>query len=360
MIFADRPWAKTIGFLITIISLVITIYVSFIYKKAPNYKYDIISQTSILANHTEVPYIKIFVDSIDIHHRRENISIVEIRVSNTGKSPLRRDDYDLSDFGLRILNGSLIGKPELINSSNEHINYCLRLHEFNDCGSFINLPIMPLDSKDFYQFKSTIIHKDNESVQLKPLGKIIGQGVIEISVEDKNEKSFLARMFDENVCIHFLRLIVYLVILFSFTYFVFFLNDKVTKLQKRRALKEIIKSNKIDTDIIQDYIKYGSSLFAGIIDILKIPENELYKKYMASLNYTKSEKNKLNVEQWIFHKGRKNMFIYMLKHSYLKIEKNQIYVNSKKKKTVTRFYQQLLSNNMTRYDGSLIRPEFEL
>lgn len=348
--FAERPWVKNLGVAIAVISFIGSIYMWFFYKKAPNYEYDIVSQSALLVNHTELPTVKIYVDSVDIHHSEENISIIEIRVSNTGKASLRRDDYDISDFGLKLLNGQLLAVPELSGVSSNFVRDCFTRHHFANSGSFINMPILPLDSKEFYQFKLIVLHKDNESVSLEPIGKIIGQREIVINDAVRSDATFITRVFDENIWIHLVRLLLYLILLFSVLIFVIAVNDKKDERKKALALQEILDSKQFSTDVINAYKKHGFNLFDDLMQIYNIPEKELYKKYMSSLNYTKYERNKVNVEHWQFHHERIEIFKYMLKNSYLVMTGTQIRFDKNRKKSVTEFYGLLLEKGLVPYN----------
>lgn len=358
MIFADKPWVKNLGVVIAIISFVGSIYMWFFYKKAPNYEYEIMSMTTILVEHAGLPSIKIYVDSVDIRHSEENISIIEVKVANTGKAALRRDDYDVSDFGLNILNGQLLGPPELINTSTDYLRHCLMRHDFHHAGSFINVPILPLDSNDFYQLKLVVLHKEGESVMIVPVGKIIGQREIEVNEDFKSKEPFFSRLFDENVWVHLLRLLCYLILIFSILAVVIAIDDKIDERKKNKAMQKIQSSYNFDNDIINAYYKYGDRLFEDMMSIYKIPEKELYQKYMSSINYTKSEKNKANVDHWKYHNGRMRIFQYMLRNNYLIMTNNQIRFNKDKKKTVKGFYTQILAEGLVSNDSYVTESSF--
>ena len=347
--FADRVWVKNLGLAVALISFIGSVYMWFFYQNSPNYEYDIISQSAILVDHAELPTIKIYVDSVDIHHSEENISIIEIRVSNTGKASLRRDDYDTSDFGLILSNAQLLCVPELSLASTDYIRGCFGRHDFNDSGSFISMPTLPLDSKDFYQFKIVVLHKDNELVNIKPIGKIIGQRDIVINAEVTSGQSFLIRVFDENIWIHLLRMLFYFIILFGLLVFIIALGEKVDEKKKTSELKSVLGSQDVSLELVSSYNKYGLRLFEDMMTIYKIPEKELFKKYMSSLNFTKYERNKVNIEHWEFHKLRISVFRYMLKNSYLTMNKSQINYNLKKKKSVEDFYARLSKMGVVSY-----------
>lgn len=349
IIFAERPWVKNLGVAIAIITFVVSIYMWFFYRKAPNYKYEIVSHTTVLAENAEVPYIKILVDSVDIHHTENNISIVEIKVLNSGKASLRRDDYDFSDFGLNITNGHLLGEPKFSSASTNHIVYCLATHNFRNTGSFINMPILPLDSKDYYLLKLAVLHKNNERVRFEPIGKIIGQKEIEVEDAIRLNEPFLSRLLDENIWMHLLRFLLYFLVLFGGITVCVSLDDRIRKDKKKRQFSKVIKSENIDNDVVNTYLKLGERQYESLIQILNVSEKELYKKYMSSLNFTKSDKNKTNLEQWMFHKERATTIKYMLQNKYLYLTGEQISVNKRKKKSALELYNKLLVNNLMSY-----------
>ena len=165
--FADKPWIKNSAWAIAVISLIVTVYVSFFYQKSCKLEYEILSNTSILNKNVELSSIKIIVDSVDVQQSNSNISIIELLVSNRGKNHLRRDDYDNSKFGLLIQNGTLLEKPEPLSASTTHLRNCINEYSFNNDSTFLNIPTLPLDSKDFYKLKLVILHDNNHSVKGK-------------------------------------------------------------------------------------------------------------------------------------------------------------------------------------------------
>ena len=193
------------------------------------------------------------------------------------------------------------------------------------------------------------MHKNNESVRFEPIGKIIGQKEIEVEDAIRLNEPFLSRLLDENIWMHLLRVLLYFLVLFGGITVCVSLDDRIRKDKKKRQFSKVIKSENIDNDVVNTYLKLGERQYESLIQILNVSEKELYKKYMSSLNFTKSDKNKTNLEQWMFHKERATTIKYMLQNKYLYLTGEQISVNKRKKKSALELYNKLLVNNIMSY-----------
>lgn len=352
--FVDRPFFKILGWICTVVSLFTGIYFACFYKPTPHFEYEIISRTSILNRDVDVPSMRIMIDSIDIQRDSLNISIMEIKISNTGQEHLRRVDYDNSIFGLKINNGKLLEKPELSCYSSGHILRCCKEHSFGEDSVFIPIPTIPLDSKDYYQFKLVISHRLNENFSFIPYGKIIGQKEINVLENSKYDEPFWRKVFDENPFIHLLRFVIYLIIVIAFFCVIFTISEQVDKYKfqkkKNKLVKKFRNDKKLDNDVVNDFVIMTPLDFKMFVDLIKLSEGELYNKYKASINYTKNEKNQKNRFHWSKHSRRYSAVKEMLEKDYIKIEGERLKINQKKKTTLLKIMQEAIDTLYSNHD----------
>ena len=353
--FADKPWIKNSAWAIAVISLIVTVYVSFFYQKSCKLEYEILSNTSILNKTVELSSIKIIVDSVDVQQSNSNISIIELLVSNRGKNHLRRDDYDNSKFGLLIQNGTLLEKPEPLSASTTHLRNCLNEYSFNNDSIFLNIPTLPLDSKDFYKLKLVILHDNNHSLSFIPCGKIIGQKEILVIDSINVEESFLSKVLQGSFWIHFCRFIGYLMVLISISVILITISESVSSRKKKKLIKDAYSNKEIDNEVVDDYVKLGWLSLLEVKDYLSMNEKELYRKYQSSLKYISNQNNKRNFEPWDFHMGRADLIRHMLRSGYLKMDESAIVTDKKKKKSVNLLVDYIRQNGLN-IDDYRARP----
>ncbi len=353
--FADKPWIKNSAWAIAVISLIVTVYVSFFYQKSCKLEYEILSNTSILNKNVELSSIKIIVDSVDVQQSNANISIVELLVSNRGKDHLRRDDYDNSKFGLLIQNATLLEKPELVSASTTYLRNCISEYSFSYDSTFLNIPTLPLDSKDYYKLKLVLLHDNNHSLSFIPYGKIIGQKEILVIDSIDVEESFLSKVLQGSFWIHICRFFGYLMILISISVILITISESVSSRKKKKLIKDAYSNKEIDNEVVDDYVKLGWLPLLEIKDYLSMNEKELYRKYQSSLTYISNQNNKRNFEQWDFHMGRADLIRHMLRSGYLKMDESAIVADKKKKKSVNRLVDYIRQNGLN-IDDFRVRP----
>lgn len=353
--FADKPWIKNSAWAIAVISLIVTVYVSFFYQKSCKLEYEILSNTSILNKNVELSSIKIIVDSVDVQQSNANISIVELLVSNRGKDHLRRDDYDNSKFGLLIQNATLLEKPELVSASTTYLRNCISEYSFSYDSTFLNIPTLPLDSKDYYKLKLVLLHDNNHSLSFIPYGKIIGQKEILVIDSIDVEESFLSKVLQGSFWIHICRFFGYLMILISISVILITISESVSSRKKKKLIKDAYSNKEIDNEVVDDYVKLGWLPLLEIKDYLSMNEKELYRKYQSSLTYISNQNNKRNFEQWDFHMRRADLIRHMLRSGYLKIDESAIVADKKKKKSVNLLVDYIRQNGLN-IDDYRARP----
>lgn len=353
--FADKPWIKNSAWAIAVISLIVTVYVSFFYQKSCKLEYEILSNTSILNKNVKLSSIKIIVDSVDVQQSNSNISIIELLVSNRGKDHLRRDDYDNSKFGLLIQNATLLEKPELVSASTTYLRNCISEYSFSYDSTFLNIPTLPLDSKDYYKLKLVLLHDNNHSLSFIPYGKIIGQKEILVIDSIDVEESFLSKVLQGSFWIHICRFFGYLMILISISVILITISESVSSRKKKKLIKDAYSNKEIDNEVVDDYVKLGWLPLLEIKDYLSMNEKELYRKYQSSLTYISNQNNKRNFEQWDFHMRRADLIRHMLRSGYLKIDESAIVADKKKKKSVNLLVDYIRQNGLN-IDDYRVRP----
>lgn len=154
------------------------IYSNFINVEKTDLRFTVLTNTSIVEIKDNLNKLKIIYDSINVLENDKDISFTIIEFRNAGKKSLINSDYDMSlPFGLRIVNGDLINKPEIINSSDK--KYFSDIIDKSDNNN-IFLKKKIIDPEEFIQIKFYTIHDKKNKPILEFFGKISNQKVIPI------------------------------------------------------------------------------------------------------------------------------------------------------------------------------------
>jgi len=158
-------WATIVAFGI---ATILWWYQTYSYNKSPKLTYQIFSNEEILTIKEDIPDLKVLYQEKNIKENNQNISVVTFRVSNNGNESILTNLYDPNKkFGFKIINGKLLYKPTITQSS--------------DIGYY--------DEDEFFDLKCLIIHDKDKKPNIAPIGKIAGIKSIEVS-EFKEVKGY--------------------------------------------------------------------------------------------------------------------------------------------------------------------------
>lgn len=181
---------KSINFWFGIIGVIGVLFAIYTYYNTnkPDLKYLIVANTSVLDLKENVKNLTISYDSINIVEGNKQISVMLIDIKNVGTKDITTNDFDLnSDFGLKILNGILINKPEMISSSDNNYYKDIIL---NHQSEFLKFNFKLIDKEKFFRVKLLILHDKNLTPNVEAIGKISGLDKIEVlnSIQETPKK----------------------------------------------------------------------------------------------------------------------------------------------------------------------------
>ncbi len=167
----ETIWAL-LGILVTVILGLPAIYYT-IHEKVPHIAYEIIGDTKVLDVHKPVKELEIRYKGEDIYAQKKNLSVLTITVRNDGETHIKQADFDTTTpWGLLVNNGHLVDAPKLIDANSDYIRSNINLSAgTNDTISFQKI----IFEKDkYFTFELQILHRDEETPQIIPIGKIAG------------------------------------------------------------------------------------------------------------------------------------------------------------------------------------------
>ncbi|MDQ5988407.1 MAG: hypothetical protein CSYNP_04167 [Syntrophus sp. SKADARSKE-3] len=149
---------------IAVLSMIIGVYLGFFRDISPLLKYEILSNTNIVNIKEDVKGLSIIYNKEDIRKTNKSLSVIVVRISNEGLSPIRKGDYDrVSPLGININPGQII-TAEIISATKDYLR---------------DAPITVRDSSNV-EFSQSIINP-NESFVVKMLILSQGQSILKIT-----------------------------------------------------------------------------------------------------------------------------------------------------------------------------------
>lgn len=176
----DSPYTKLFLAIIAILSFGL-----WFIKHEPKIGYSIQSEIKLINPSIDYCPIHIYIDSIDASALNKNITSYVVEVKNVGSGHLRVTDYDEGKFGLRVENGTILGGPMLVSSSINYIEERFRAARPSADSVFIEIPRISLDKQNGYNVSFLVLHDNDVTPSLSPVGKIIGQSRIFIRYDYK-------------------------------------------------------------------------------------------------------------------------------------------------------------------------------
>lgn len=344
-------WATATKWLLGIIAVVgfgVTIYLGFIKKTAPNLEYDILSETDFFNNSESASYIKIFIDSIDVQENHLNISTYRIRVGNKGNANVSYYDYDTGSFGLKIVNGTLLESPVLLESSTEYIRAKFADNDSIVKTSFINIPKLALDVDDYFIVKLVILHESKDSPGFLPEGKISGQKNIAVNPIQAPQPDFWVTAFSGSVLVQIVRLFAYLIAaiiaLILTAAIISYISDIVDKQKRKKFIKNVSKNGSISKAVKDEYVNNGPDRIVDLYKVYQNSEADITKKYQQAKKFFVSKNALLKRNRQVYDYNFRKFELYrqMLEDGYMSItDDDKITFNKDVKKSIEKIYELL-------------------
>ncbi|MFM2578106.1 hypothetical protein [Vibrio fortis] len=245
-----------LGFVLAVFFGSLTIYIEFFKVSGPNFSIEVLGETNVLSFNEDVKELKVLWGDIDIKNLEKTISVVNVRVKNSGDSSLLKEFYD-SDYPVYFsVENARVMEVELVTASSE---YLVDRVEFISLDSKVILPEVILDSDSSYTFKVLLLHDYNYSPLFSVSGKIAGISELRIEkVTEESEVGLWSEAFSGNLWVQLIRVPSYFFI-FLFATIVFFVpilfvQDYFSKLKRKRAVNRFVKSDIVHCADVQESI----------------------------------------------------------------------------------------------------------
>src|SRR5689334_6871850 len=69
-------------------------YTEFFKSRSAQLEYDLLSNTPVLTTREDVPALKILYENLDIRQTKQMLSVVSLRIRNTGEADILNGHYD--------------------------------------------------------------------------------------------------------------------------------------------------------------------------------------------------------------------------------------------------------------------------
>jgi len=307
----DKKYA--LSFLLGAVMSGISIYASFYYSKNPDLQFLLLNNVGVYDLKENISDLKILYKDKDIESTNSILRLYTIEIRNIGRGSISLNHYDDKEpVQLNISDAVILETPQVITNYSKYATEKITIKLTNETLCF---PKLILDQDEGYTFKLLVMHKKNIHPKFNVAGLILGQKIISINYDDKNEKSIWQKIWEGNVLIHVARLFLYFISIFIITIAIFlplaftldFFSDKKRKKMVKEYKKlhpEIFNKYKF---IFSNYQKYDIRYFNCLDDIIK---NR--KETFSNLKHAKSDKaykEKLKeLDNELFNKDHHGMF----------------------------------------------------
>lgn len=369
----DNFASKTILALLGIAGTVVTIY-AFFQEKNVDVRYEIIANTNVLDFNEDLSKLEVLYDSTNLKQTHENLRIVTVRVINNGQEHLLKEFYDLNDpLGIKISSGTIIEKPELIQTSSDYLKRNLK---FSNSDNQITFPQVILESGEFFILKLLILHKTDVIPNIQSYGKIAGQKKIQVvnAVDVKNEKGFWENVYYGNIWTQLLRLISYFLAVVLIIVILIFLTTQIdNKREKKHKLKMVAEFKNLKN---YQYTRMDDAIFdryktKGFYDIRKMNMllkdeeelNENYKKLSEELKskefrkYRRIQDKKLRL---YYERDNWSLINEMVQDGVLIKEDDTLTINQAMRDTIEKFTIFLKTKEEFEVNKMMHRPYYEM
>lgn len=212
-----------LGLLLAFFSIAYAVYVDEFKVEKPEIIFEIHSKTPVFDLNEQLTDLEISYKGVDVKLTNENLELITIKITNIGEKDITEYDYAKEvPFGLKIMNGKIVERPIVLESSNEFLQEYINVR--NDSANNIFFDKIQFDKDQYFTMKVLTISNLSDTICLRPLGKVSGMieniKIVEENSEDYLEPSFFKRLTNDNLGIHIARFFYYLFCIGVFSFFV--------------------------------------------------------------------------------------------------------------------------------------------
>lgn len=276
----QRLALSTVGFFLSLAFSIFGIYTTFYYQKNPNLQFEIVSQDPVYDIKENISNLDIIYDNESIRQKGLMLSMIRIRVANTGNESLTKASFDEEALPKLFFQNGTILTTEITGTSSKYLQTHGKIAALND--KTIEVKPVIFDEGSFISFKALVIHQFDKSPVMFADGKIGGAPDIGISpYKPKESQSFLSRVFRGELLVQFVRATGYtlgtLLLLVISAFSASSLLEWSSKRKRRRFVSKFKKGTEIalstnEKKFLDAYIERGEPFLTKSCDLLRDSE----------------------------------------------------------------------------------------
>ncbi len=300
-----------LGFLLALIFGGITIYSSFLVDKSPDLSYIVLSNVKVLDINANVRELDIIYKNENIIKQDKNLSILTIKIENISDLDILSNYYDPHNpLGIKIENATIVEKPEIIDASTDYLKQNIEISQ-NDSLNYLTFSNIIIDKHQFFSVKLLLLHKTEEKPIIQPIGKIAGIEKIDvINLADAAKVSFWKRLFEENIGIHLLRFLIYIILLVIIVVVIVLpqslIGDAIRTKKRKKLVLKYREGKKLENSEEVDFLfdSYISKSKTFLAEVQRYFRNKEELKEELELIIKKEEKDLPYTRDFIYVDSR--------------------------------------------------------
>ncbi|MFH1974058.1 MAG: hypothetical protein ABIJ52_00680 [Pseudomonadota bacterium] len=262
-----------LGFIFAALFGGIAVYTEFIRDTSPAVLYEILSNAKILDVKEDVTGLNITYNNEDIRKARKTLSVLIVRVTNEGRSPILKTYYDnASPLGLTISSGEII-TAEVISATTDYLkqNAGISVRDPSNVA-FSQMIIEPNES---FTTKLLILNPEQRALTIFPKGKIAGVKKLLLvdRQSEQTKETFISKVVSGSLWVQIVRTLAYVAAFILLLIVVIvpsvYISDKKEK-WKRNGIVKQFKSrtdsqlNDLNVELYDVYKRNGLRALKGM------------------------------------------------------------------------------------------------
>jgi hypothetical protein len=259
-----------LGFILAALFGGIAVYTEFIRDTSPAVRYEILSNTKILDVKEDVTGLSIIYNNEDIRKARKTLSVLIVRVSNEGRSPILKTYYDnASPLGLSISSGEII-TAEIISATTDYLRQNAGI-SIRDASNVV-FSQMIIEPNESFTTKLLVLNPEQSALTIFPKGKIasVKKLLLVDRQSEQRKETFVMKVVSGSLWVQVVRILTYvaafILLLIAVIAPSFYISEKKDQ-WKRNSIVKQFKSrtdsalNDLNVELYDFYNRYGLRAF---------------------------------------------------------------------------------------------------
>jgi len=282
----------SIGLIIGVIFGLLSVYVDFIRSSDPELTFNVLSNATVFDIKENIGNLDVVYDSTSLTKQGKTISLITIKVSNTGNGSILKEYFDsISPLKLQVTNAKIVQSPQLIETNESYFNKSISFSRISD-SEFILNPFI-FDRGKYFIVKLLAIHKQGLIPTIKVDGKIAKIDKFEVfsSYNNQKKESFWSSVYQGSFLVHLTRFFAYIFVIIASIILIILpivlISDFISKTNRKRMLKMFRKIYNKDLEesyeiLIDFYLDNGIEPIERLRRIIK--DQTQYKHVFSVIN----------------------------------------------------------------------------